>query len=254
LSRLRLSVDYYNIKVSDAIGPQSIAIALQQCFDVALNPLVATDATAAANTAFCQHVPRNADQGVLGNVTTTYVNNGRFQTSGIDAQLDWGMDVGPGALTANVVFNYLLSMKSAGLPTLPLVEYAGTTGTPDNGLNSYQYRWKLLTNVAYKVGPAMIGFQWQHLPSIDMAPPTPATTKGYPAYDMFAIYASYELTDNFTLRAGVENLFNKAPPLGNINTLNTTPQVNGQLQGGAFNSQYYDTLGRRFYVGANMKF
>ncbi len=181
LSRLRLSIDYYNIKVSNAIGPQSIAIALQQCFDVNLNPLVATDPVAAANTTFCQHVPRNADQGVLGNVTTTYVNNGRFQTSGIDAQLDWGMDIGPGAFSTNIVFNYLLHFKSAGLPTLPEVEYAGTTGTADNGLNSYQYRWKLLANFGYRVGPATIGLQWQHLPSIDIAPPSPTpNTIGYP--------------------------------------------------------------------------
>ena len=167
LSRLRLSVDYYNIKVSNAIGPQSIAVALQQCFDVGLNPLVATDPTAAANTAFCQNVPRNADGGVLGNVTTTYVNNGRFRTDGIDAQLDWGVDVGPGTLSTNVVFNYLLHFKSAGLPTLPMVDYAGTFGTVDNGLNGAAYRWKLLANLGYKVGPASIGLQWQHLPSIE---------------------------------------------------------------------------------------
>jgi outer membrane receptor protein involved in Fe transport len=52
----------------------------------------------------------------------------------------------------------------------------------------------------------------------------------------------------------VENLLDKSPPLTGINTANTTPTVNGLLPGGNFNSTYYDTLGRRFYVGANMKF
>jgi len=258
LSRLRLSVDYYNISVHDAIGPQSIAIALQQCFDVNLNPLVATDPVAAANTAFCQHVPRNADQGVLGNVTTTYVNNGRFKTDGIDAQLDWGMSAGPGTVSLNVVGSYLLNFKSSGLPTNPLVQYAGTFGTVDNGLNGAEYRWKLLTNLGYKWGPASLGLEWQHLPSIEDSSenqfPNGTPTTGAPAYDLFALSGSYDITDNFTLRAGVDNLFDKSPPLTGINTANTSPATNGQLSGGSYNATYYDTLGRRFYVGANMKF
>jgi len=57
-----------------------------------------------------------------------------------------------------------------------------------------------------------------------------------------------------TLRAGVDNLFNRAPPLTGVNTANTNPAANGLLPGGSYNAQYYDILGRRFYVGANMKF
>ena len=256
LSRARLTVDWYSIKVSDAIGPQSIAIALQQCFDASLNPLVATDATAAANTLFCQNVPRNAT-GQLGNVTVTYVNNGRFKTSGIDAQFDWGVDVGPGTLSTNVQFNYLLEFKSSGLPTNPLVDYAGTLGSVDNGLTGADYRWKVLANLGYKWGAASLGVEWQHLPSIHntaFATNPATTTTGYPAYDLFALNGSYDITDNVTLRAGVENLFDKSPPLGGVNTANTTPATNGLLPGGAYNATYYDTLGRRFYVGANMKF
>jgi len=195
---------------------------------------------------------------VLGNVTTTYVNNGRFRTDGIDAQLDWGADVGPGTLTANVVFNYLLHFKSAGLPTNPMIDYAGTFGTVDNGLNGAAYRWKLLTNVGYKVGPASLGIEWQHLPSVEDSSevlfPNGTPTTGAPAYDLFGLNASYDVTDNVTFRAGVDNLFDKSPPLTGINTANTTPETNGLLPGGSYNATYYDTLGRRFYVGANMKF
>ncbi|MGC1269020.1 MAG: hypothetical protein WA842_00310 [Croceibacterium sp.] len=54
------------------------------------------------------------------------------------------------------------------------------------------------------------------------------------------------------LRFGVDNLFNKAPPIGNVNT--TANLSLGQLPGGAFNSSFYDTNGRRFYLGANIKF
>ena len=59
LSRLRLSVDLYDITIKDAIGAQTMAAAQQQCFDPALNPLVSSNAVAAANSTFCQLLPRN---------------------------------------------------------------------------------------------------------------------------------------------------------------------------------------------------
>ena len=257
LSRLRLTLDWYKISVKNAIGPQTVATALQQCFDPALNPLAGTDPVAAANTAFCQNVPRNAT-GQLGNVTTTYVNNGRFSTSGLDAQLDWSADVGPGTLSANVLLNYLLDFKSAPLPTLPMVDYKGTFGSQDNGLNEAAYDYKVFTTIGYHWGPATLGLQWQHLPSIKNASaatfPATTTTGAQSSYDLFSLNASYAVTSNVTFRAGVDNLFNKAPPLTGVNTANTDPATTGQLPGGGYNAQYYDVLGRRFYVGANMKF
>ena len=217
---------------------------------------MATDPVAAANTAFCQNVPRNADGG-LGNVTTTFVNNGRFKVSGIDVQLDWGFDVGPGAFSLNVVGNYLLDFKSAGLPTLPLIDYTGTTGTTENGLNQFPYEYRILATAGYRIGPASLGIQWQHVPSVEDATeaqfgPTPTT--GYPSYNLFSLNGTYALNDAVNLRFGVDNLFNKAPPVGLVNTANTNPAANGQLPGGSFNATFYDTNGRRFYFGANVQF
>jgi hypothetical protein len=40
--------------------------------------------------------------------------------------------------------------------------------------------------------------------------------------------------------------------VGNINT--AANLTLGQLPGGGFNSQFYDTIGRRFYLGANIEF
>jgi iron complex outermembrane receptor protein len=123
LKRLRLTVDYYNIRVNDAIGAQSVDIAQRQCFDTAFNP------TLSADSAFCNGVINRNTNGGLGNVITTFLNSGRFRTSGIDFQLDWTVPVGPGQLNVNSVMNYLLYTKSAELPVLPLVDYTGTLGT-----------------------------------------------------------------------------------------------------------------------------
>jgi outer membrane receptor protein involved in Fe transport len=256
LSRLRLAIDYYNIKVSNAIGAQSVDIALRQCFDESLNPLVGSDPTAAAATQFCKNVPRNSVNGGLGNVTTTFVNNGRFQTDGIDAQLDWSTEVGPGTFGINSNFTYLLHFKSAELPTDPLIDYAGTQGPTQNGLDGGAYRWKLLTSFNYAVGPFTATLQWNHLPSIEdqnqVRIPGGTTDVGNPgSYDLFSLFTTFTATDNLNLRFGVENLLNQEPDLINYNPANTNPGGTGNLRGGALGG---DTIGRRFFAGANVKF
>ena len=256
LSRLRLAVDYYNISVEDAIGQQSVAIALRSCFDPGLNPLVTSDPVAAAQTAACRAITRDTQTGGLGNVNLTYANNGRFQLEGIDAQLDWGADIGPGTLNLNSQFTYLLHFYSAELPTDPVVDYAGTSGPTANGLNGGNYRWRVFSTANYVVGPLMLGLQWQHLPAIEDATEAlfPTDTVGAPAYDIFHLNGSYRLTDNLNIRFGVDNLFDKAPPLTNYNPANNNPGVTGQLRGGGLGGLFYDDIGRRFYLGANLKF
>ena len=67
---------------------------------------------------------------------------------------------------------------------------------------------------------------------------------------MFSLNASYAVTDNVSLRAGVDNLFNRAPPFGGVNP---NPVYPG-LAGGGLNVNNYDAIGRRFYFGVNTKF
>ncbi|MGZ5860278.1 MAG: hypothetical protein ACXWI5_05575, partial [Croceibacterium sp.] len=77
------------------------------------------------------------------------------------------------------------------------------------------------------------------------------------SYDIFGLSGSFTVTDNFTIRGGVDNLFNRAPPLTGYNVKFDNTSADPTLpstQGGAYNSQFYDTLGRTFYIGANAKF
>lgn len=246
LRNLRLTVDYYNIKISDAIGAQTVDILQRQCFDPAFNP------NFDINSPYCAGVVRN-QTGNLGNIRQTYFNNGRFKTSGIDIQLDWGMDVGPGHLSVNSVFNYLIDLKSSELAVIPETDYAGTFGPTENGLNGSSYRYKVLTTVGYTYENLYLGVQWHHLPSIKSA--TAATVpgtaiEGAKSYDLFGLQGSYMVTDAVMLRFGIDNVFNRRPPLTNVNTAATLPT----LSGGSFNTNNYDTNGRRFYVGAKLDF
>jgi len=266
LSQLRLSVDYYNIKVDDAIGPLTLDTAQRFCFDPTFNPAISSSAATAAATPFCQAIGRVAGDGALGNVQVTYLNNGRFRTQGIDVQLDWSVPVGPGTVSLNSVFNYLITLKSAPLPASAgpagqLVEYAGTLGpagsnaVAENGLNPGSFRWKLLNTLSYSVGPASIALQWQHLPAAEsIAYPFDEDTPflGSPSYDLFNLSGSYNLAEGITLRAGIDNLFDKAPPLTEYNASATG--LANTVGGFPINAFFFDQIGRRFYAGVNMKF
>ncbi len=267
LRRLRFSVDYYNISIDDAIGAQTLDTAQRFCFDPVFNPIIENDAAAAAATAACQAVNRTAGTGALGNVLVTYMNSGRIRTQGIETQLDWAVPIGPGEFTLNNLFSYLITYKSAPLPQEAgaagnLVEYAGTlgpagsNGVGENGLNPGAFRWKMLTSFGYSLGPATVGLQWQHLPSAKSVnyPSNNATPFiGAPSYDLFNLNMSYALTDNLTLRAGVENLFDKAPPLTEYNP-NSPSGLYNSVGSFPINSSLYDVVGRRFFAGASAKF
>lgn len=256
---VRLSVDYYNIKVDDAIGLQTGDIIQRQCFDAAFNPTYDVDSP------FCAGITRNVNIGTIGDLLGTYLNSGRFRTAGIDAQFDWVVDLEeaetglPGVLGLNLAFNYLDKMESAVLPVLPLQDYAGTLGpSNENGLSAANYRWKLFTTLNYSVGPATISLQWQHLPKIKPleAVSNPDTTYvGAPAYNLFNLSTTLAVTDNATIRFGISNLFDKAPPVYEYNTAPPAgTNAGGQIAGTGSQGSFYDVLGRRFYLGAKFKF
>jgi outer membrane receptor protein involved in Fe transport len=262
-SRIQLSVDWFNIKIKDAIG-FSPGATLQQCFDPFYNPLVtgaagsASQAAAAAAAPICSGVryqagPFGGAPGI-GNITMQYSNQGKIDISGIDAQLDWSAPIGPGTVNLNVVASYFIHYKVAELASNPFTDYTGTFGTTAAGLSGAAFEWRTLTTLGYTLGKASLSVQWQHTPSVEDSSEalfsTPTT--GGPAYDLFALNGSYSITDNVTFRFTVDNLFNKRPPLTGVNTAADISL--GQLPGGTFNALYYDSLGRRFSAGVNMKF
>ncbi|MXO59624.1 TonB-dependent receptor [Altererythrobacter salegens] len=270
LSRLRFTVDWFSIKIKDAIGV-SPAATVQRCLDPFYNPLVAgaagnaAQAFAAATSDACAGprttITYDPAPGLgLGRITASYTNEGVANISGIDFQVDYAVDIGPGTLTANLVGNYYFHYRVKELANNPLVDYTGTFGTSALGLQTGAFEYRLLGNIGYSIDKFRLGLQWQHLPSVEDSGEAvqPTQTVGNDkSYDLFNLNGSYGLTENMTIRFGVDNLFNRRPPLTNYNSIydNTgaTPGA-ATLRGGAYNSQFYDTNGRRFYLGANVKF
>ena len=235
--RVSLSVDYYNISINGAIGYVGANLTYQLCF----NANGQSNPTYDINNIYCQTIGRQQEVGT-GNpsgVFSLYLNQGKIKTSGIDTQLDMRFDVGPGRLGINAVVNYLDSFTRRVGPGAPTLEYAGYTGG--------YFRWKSFSDFSYTLGVAQLGLRWRHLDKAKtqdyLVTPCKSTRcfADTPAYDLFDLYASVRVNDNYSLRGGVDNLMDKRPPL-----------VRGIP--GNTDAQNYDILGRRFYVAATVKF
>lgn len=252
LERLSLAVDYYNVNLTDGIAASGVAATYRRCFASVYNPNYELNE-------FCSLIQRVPATGEVGTIGVTYANGGQVQTDGIDWQLNWAVDledagVGlPGVFSTSVQGTYLLHFKTTtDKGILPLTDFAGTLGGGEVGTNAGSYRWKLFTTFTYALDPVTVSLQWQHKPSVESAAfaTGDTTITGAPAYDLFNLNGTAQLTDDVRIRFGIDNLFNKRPPLSGVNTAATDEQ----LAGGTYESAQYDVLGRRFYIGASFEF
>jgi outer membrane receptor protein involved in Fe transport len=294
LSRLNLTVDYFNINIKDPIGRQLAGGIVLQCISSQYNPAVdgvaggaqvsisgdaeqdkvAIDsainnaavraaAQAAIQNSTCPLVPRTGQNGALSgaDVTGVYLNDGGIKLSGIDANLSWAIDAGPGTIFTSIAANYMIDFKLQAFAGQPWIDYVGTTGTNILGVNSgSSFEYRIFGTLGYSWGPANMTLQWNHIPATDNGSnanfrnglsATPVNNTGLPAYNLFSLNSSYQVNDTLTFRLGIDNLFNKRPPLtGRLREWD--PSI-GQVQGGGY-SLFHDIQGRRFSLGANLQF
>ena len=259
VGRFALTVDYYNIRIKQAIAPATSQYVYQECFNAN-----GTNPNYDVNNEFCQLILRRPNDGGWVSTTAQYRNLGLVSTSGFDATLDWaipapgiGGEEGSFGITTN--FTYLQKYDFQLTASSPVLDYANSSGTVNVLTPPFgsQFRWKTFTTASYDFGPGSIALSWRHLPKTrnvaKVLSPT-STVQDTPAYDWFGLSARYQAADQVELRAGVDNLFDKQPPRVGVNT-QTTGRVgayntaSGQTDPGA-----YDVIGRSFYVGATLSF
>lgn len=267
VSRMSMSVDYYHIQLDGAITEPSFSTVYQECLNSAFNSEVGaaygtyTGAQMAANNPYCalinrEYAPAVGDfYGAVRNYNATFVNSGGIKTAGFDLEYDWTVqpsDIGsvfkhvPGALSLNVVGNYLQEYGESAFAGAPFIYYTGTTYVNDaTGVNSY-FRYKLYTTLSYAVGPVSGGLRWQHLPGLAPPPGASPGELGAGEYNLYSLFANWSVTDKIAVRAGIDNLFDAWP-----RWVGAIPGYNNEV--GA-TDENYDTTGRAFYVGLNVKF
>ncbi len=246
LEGFSMTVDYYNIKIADVVGTFGGGVnnILKGCF-TKLN----------ASDPLCQAISRRPD-GNVGEVAALNANNAKLETAGVDVQVDytrdfdWGLIEDSSTFGINWLGTYVINndFLPDDDPSTVFLNcggtFAGVCGTPDP-------EFRFTTRFTYESGPLSATLKWTHLGGTDHG--DLINTDGAVAADFvvprlvaknyFDITANYDITENYSMYGGINNLFG------------TSPQFVGsdQQQGNTF-PNVFDVIGTYFYFGATAKF
>jgi iron complex outermembrane receptor protein len=261
LDNWTLSVDYYTIAIEDMIALESPDTQYERCLSIALNP------TGDPNALACGPITRNPFSGGTANLDLSFTNLGEATVSGMDFQLNGSHMLANGGLNFSIVANYNLESKTRDRPGLTEIDWAGTRGCALQ-IQCQQYDYRLFSTVNYFRGPWNVTLRHQFWPSVKSASYAQGAS-GTPDplgnvndnFSLFYLGAGYSFSDKYTLRFGIENLFDEEPPLvgGNPNNARfpippSHTVVGGTANFGAGGDAVYEPLGRRGFVSMTMEF
>ncbi len=256
--RFTASLDYYNIKVSDVIRTPDANLFIASCF----NYLGNANPTLSASNPYCGSILRSGGNiGVLlaspelgGDSTSNFisVNRGTLKTSGIDLQMDYSLPTDfageDSALRFNLLVSYLIDFKEEELPGV-VIDYAGSAGYFGQGLSAgggaSHPEWKGTFNVAWKLGNFTPSARIRYIDNMTNRAGKQFVGESFTGPKSITyvdLAAQWNVGDQFSLRFGLNNAFNKKPPTYSPNVQSGT------------DPSLYDVIGRRAYVSAHVKF
>jgi hypothetical protein len=240
-----LTIDWWQIGITNMIAEEFGDILYENCLDEDTNPTY--DPTHPA----CMRLVRDPVSGANSTISTTFNNEQQVDLAGYDVQLNWGREMGPGSLNLNFLATIADHTKTRPSPTAEWFDYKGSSG-PSNirSVNSYSYDYRLLTSVSYDLSKWNASVRWRFLPSIQSeAAVRTLVSLDEPTgdYNIFDGSARLRIGSKAELRFGIDNIFNVEPEI----TFKETGRYSGE---GDTNENFYDFLGRRWYLGYKMSF
>jgi outer membrane receptor protein involved in Fe transport len=240
LDRLQVSLDWYRIEIDDAIVTVLADEFISRCFDRTFNPELE------ASNQWCGMFSRNPTTGDIVDGYEILRNSEGLRTSGLDLQLDWRFDLGPGQLGVNWLVAYLDSFEQLEASGIPPLELAGTAGRDAGFLGRSLPEWKWSFSLSYAWQALTLDARWRYIDGMKDADTAIEPEFRIPHYDYFDLGASYAFDEGalagLELRVGVENATDEDPPIfPSYSQSNTDPSQ-------------YDVLGRRYYLSLRYSF
>jgi iron complex outermembrane receptor protein len=220
LAHLQFSLDYFHIRIADAIGASGYEAVIQNCYNLdGANP------TYSASDPACQLIDRNfgGTPGGSFRILQPTMNLGGLLASGIDAELDWnwhlsdlGLSARAGQLHLNSTLSWTEHYEIQQLPGLPWYDYAGTISLPLSPTPPVP-KWRALTTLNYTFEPLRVtlGLRWRYIDAMadQSVVLTPASRiPGVHAYNYLDLVASWKITNHIDLSGTMTNLAAKVPP------------------------------------------
>lgn len=228
LENTQLSVDWYDIAISDAINWVGAFSFVPFCYDPKYNP----DFDVANE--YCGWFSRDPETGVIVDAYAIQRNIASVQVSGIDLQLDWRMAAGRGEIGATWLVGWMDDYLFKTDPKVKADQWVNTGCCP----TLPQWKWNL--DLRYTVGGLTTSAVWTYLGKFRSYSERDFEI---PSTSYFDVVLAYEFDvgylDGLTLRAGITNLTNEQPPIfPDYQQANTDPTV-------------FDVIGRRYWVSVN---
>lgn len=230
---LRVSADYYDIQIKDAIIQITPAATVQQCFTV--------------NTAACAFITRDT-AGRIVSVFSGPVNLASAMTRGIDFELQYSLPVGADKITFQTLVNYLIKTElDDGIAAVRLDNSMAQSTVAALGGNP---RWKANVNASYIAddfrfsGTARYvggGYIDRTMTAKDL---DRLTVKGRVYFDIsgeVTLFKPKGEGSKVALFAAVQNLLDTDPPITGAGGYGTTRGL-------------FDTIGRQFIGGVRLNF
>jgi outer membrane receptor protein involved in Fe transport len=225
-----LNVDYWSIKLSDAISSVSGLDTVKRC----------VDAPGGIDNVYCANVERDAATHELSFIRTVNQNISAIDTDGVDVAVYYSHDLAGGRFRADLNATRTLNYSEYPFQDDPdeSIEQKGTLGFPE---------WKATLQLGYSAGAW--AFNWNTRYFSEMlrvsnesyrSNPTQTTPIHAGSGVFHDARVSYALDNGWQLYGGISNVFDADPPVN--------------LFGTGFGSGLYDAMGRSYYVGANLKF
>ena len=253
LPALTGSVDFWQIKIDGEVSTYPAQVLVANCLQT-------------GNPVYCSQVVRTplnwSLQGATvaggGYIVQTNQNIAAGLTSGIDLQTTYKMSLNRlGSLLWSLSGSYLLHSTTTPIPGGGSYDCAGLFGSTCQTVNS---RWRHNLRTTWQTpGNVDVSLMWRFIGKVgnDNNDPNPllfGATYGaldlaqpqIPNISYIDLNATWHVTRSVELRGGIDNLFDRQPPV----------IVNPSLQGGGQANTFatYDVLGRQLYIAFTAKF
>jgi iron complex outermembrane recepter protein len=248
LRNFTMSVDWWQIKVSDAIT----LVARDYILDTCVNSL-GTDPLCSRITRENVGTPRPRTPGTVFSIDTLPLNAASIETSGVDVALGYALEFGAAQrLNVSLAYTYLDKLSLQQNPSLPAENEKGQLDGPGRLGAGFEHRANLGINYAWDRFSA--SWRMNYLSAIkdtldENDPTVPPEVNDIGSAIYHDVQARYEFGADrqYAVYAGADNVFDKKPPV-------LGQDAQSEITGTETAADTYDPFGRMWYAGVEVTF
>jgi iron complex outermembrane receptor protein len=248
------SMDYFNIKITDVIGPIGGDVILNNCLN-------------GVNTAtYCPLVHRGIGGSLwatpAGYVQDVNQNQGALSTEGIDVKASYRVALpAAGSLLFGLEGTDLMNLKTTPVAGQGSYDCKGFFGSTCGAANP---SWRSVMNITWSTpwDAFDLTLRWRYIgsDSSEQTSSNPFLTgtpylplSNIPAYNYIDLTGAFDVYKNIRLQIGVNNIMDKDPPLVVGGDCSTSSPAGANCNGNTFPG-VYDAMGRYIFMEVTAKF